>query len=578
MKLRNTPTPPFRSTQPDWVERARTHLEKMKYPGLTTAAGEIQKVAHGLLDELSVLTYKMSAPLLWVVFVGGTGTGKSTLFNAFCGEPLSDMGVERPKTLGPIVYAHKEGAIEDDFPFGAVELERRHSSDSTSTAATGEPRRLLILTHNRSEFSHLAITDTPDLDSVEPGNREIAQDLYLLADVVVFVTSQEKYADEIPFQLLARMREEEKPYFFLLNKADRSVTKDELTHNFKRQNIGLKQDRVFLIPYAPTHPYPWIAEHPEFRSFSDRLLRHFSKEKIDDFRDAQLSRRAARAKPQLEELIELLVSENQAGQNWLERLHALYKETAQELIRTQKERFAEQSRRYLQAEIRKLFRKYDLLAKPRRYVKKALLMPFTLLGLTGKADQKDHRQGLLRVREKINFTPVEMTVLKLNRRVLEELSPSDETSPLFVRLRGPSVQLQEAEIKHRILAAQDQLGGWLEETFQALSKGIPKTKQWGIYSTSALWGVLILSFEVTVGGGFTVLDAALDTALAPFVTKGAMELFAYQEIQKIARELAKRYQDGLLSVVRLQRDRYAACMRSLMTSDEDLESLRRLLS
>jgi hypothetical protein len=57
-----------------------------------------------------------------------------------------------------------------------------------------------------------------------------------------------------------------------------------------------------------------------------------------------------------------------------------------------------------------------------------------------------------------------------------------------------------------------------------------------------------------------------------------MELFAYQEIQKIARELAKRYQDGLLSVVRLQRDRYAACMQSLMTPDEDLESLRRLLS
>jgi hypothetical protein len=89
-----------------------------------------------------------------------------------------------------------------------------------------------------------------------------------------------------------------------------------------------------------------------------------------------------------------------------------------------------------------------------------------------------------------------------------------------------------------------------------------------------LWGILILSFETVVGGGFTVIDAALDAAIAPFVTKGAVELFAYHEIQKVAKELATRYQDGLVSVLNQQRDRYKQCIQTLITPMEDLKTLR----
>ena len=70
-----------------------------------------------------------------------------------------------------------------------------------------------------------------------------------------------------------------------------------------------------------------------------------------------------------------------------------------------------------------------------------------------------------------------------------------------------------------------------------------------------------------------MLDMALDSALAPMVTKGAVELFAYREIQKIARELAKRYQDGVLAPIRAQRDRYEACLGKLMTPQETLDFL-----
>ena len=180
------------------------------------------------------------------------------------------------------------------------------------------------------------------------------------------------------------------------------------------------------------------------------------------------------------------------------------------------------------------------------------------------------------MRENVAFVPVQEALAKYNRSVLENLSPPDENSPLFKALREPDRVLTEQEVRQYIHEAQENLAQWLEETFEALAKGIPKGKKVGIYSTSILWGILILTFEVTVGGGFTMIDAALDSALAPFVTKGAVEVFAYHEIRKIAGELATRYQEGLLSILRRQEDRYVAGLKHLMTTEETKAGILRL--
>ena len=76
-------------------------------------------------------------------------------------------------------------------------------------------------------------------------------------------------------------------------------------------------------------------------------------------------------------------------------------------------------------------------------------------------------------------------------------------------------------------------------------------------------------------GGFA--DVCGDS-MATGVTKGAVELFAYREIQKIARQLARRYQEGLLTIFELQRSRYEACLRSLLTpkeAQEQIDTLRK---
>ncbi len=551
---------------------------RIQCPGLTPGAPEIRELADRLPKSLAVFHYKQQMPCLWIVFVGGTGTGKSTVFNAFAGARISDTGVERPKTFGPIVYAHRDLSLEKAFPFPATQIERQARDDADTRPATGTPGKLMIVEHNREDLSHLVLADTPDLDSVEAGNREIAEDLYLLADAVVFIASQEKYADEVPYQFFLRILEDKIPYFFLLNKADEQLTGEEVIGVLQSQGITFSKDHVWLVSYASSDPFRSVSEDTAFRDFMQTISEQMSAERSKDLLETQHARRSHSLKTQTAILLDLLQKEDSAADIWLDQLDLLYQETSRDLIKQQRTRFTAESREYLQAEIRRLFAKYDILAKPRRFIREFLWMPLRLLGLGEKVTRKAHKDALEEVRKKIDFTPVQTAVGKFNRLVLERLSPSDEASLLFKRLRQADVVLKEEEIRERIWKEKDQLDEWLEATFRKLSRGIPTHKKLGIYSTSVVWGVLILSFEIVVGGGFTVVDAVLDSALAPFITKGAVELFAYREIQKVARKLAKRYQEGLVSVVRDQRDQYERCLRSLLTPEETMRSLKALVS
>ena len=236
--------------------------------------------------------------------------------------------------------------------------------------------------------------------------------------------------------------------------------------------------------------------------------------------------------------------------------------------------YAKTSQNYLQREIKKIFTKYDLFRKPRGYIVRILTAPLKLLGITKNKSSEDHTTELLKVRRKIDITPILIVIERFNRQVLENLSPDDETAPLYHEIRRIDIVMTEEEIRKRIEEEQEKLARWLEETFAEMARGISKTKEWGIYTTAILWGILIVSFELVLGGGISILEAALDSVLAPFVTKGSAELFASREIKKIAHELDHRYRDGLLSILKEQKDRYSESVLRLSTSSESIESIK----
>ena len=134
---------------------------------------------------------------LCVVLAGPTGAGKSTLANSLSGMDLSKTGPIRPTTKRPIVLATDETSHYFDAISG-VECE--------------------IVTGTSPVLTQMALVDTPDIDSTSTSHRAMAEVLIDSADVVVFVTSALRYADEVPWQVLRRAMSRGAPIIHVLNR------------------------------------------------------------------------------------------------------------------------------------------------------------------------------------------------------------------------------------------------------------------------------------------------------------------------------------------------------------------------
>ena len=546
----------------------------VQWPGLTPSGKKIYHLKSSLQRELDVYYYKQAKPLLWIVFTGGTGTGKSTLFNALCGSDISATGVERPKTEEPVIYTHSKNFVGEEFPFPEFQIRHIDEDESDFIKHHGISGNYVVAEHSCGEIDHLALVDTPDLDSLEMQNRQMAEDFYLLADVIIFVTSQEKYADEVPSRFFCRIYQEEKPYYFILNKADNILTREDVLAFFLNQGMEIANDHFWLIPYISLPTREAISNNEEFKKFTSLFSEMSGKTHFPQLHQEGKIRNARKLSERINLFLGLLEEENLAGKEWLKGLDSIFENSSRDLLAQFESHYRKESRNYLQNEIRKIFHKYDLLRKPRRYISQLLLMPFRILGLKKRESSGIHSKELLNIRQRVDISPVLETVERFNRLVLEKLSPGDNMSPLYKKMREKDITLTNEQIRSRVQEEQEKLAFWIEETFQKLARGIPKSKEWGIYSASILWGITILSFEIVLGGGISILEAALDSVLAPLVTRGSAELFASHEIKKIAHELDHRYREGLLSILQEQKSRYESCLASLTTLQDTTETIR----
>lgn len=149
-------------------------------------------------DYLRPRALDASAPLV-VVILGSTGSGKSSLFNALAGRAVSPSGVLRPTTRRPMAIIHPSDDGSDLLP--------GMSGRGTVEFVTDPDARRGI-----------AVVDAPDFDSVELGNRTLAVELLEAADLVIFVTTASRYADQVPWTILGRVRQRGVPLLAVLNR------------------------------------------------------------------------------------------------------------------------------------------------------------------------------------------------------------------------------------------------------------------------------------------------------------------------------------------------------------------------
>lgn len=143
----------------------------------------------------------LDAPLV-VVLLGPTGAGKSSLMNALAGRVVSPSGVLRPTTRAAIVVATEADArLVAEGPLRAVWAACRLVPDGARAG--------------------IALVDSPDIDSVEHANRALADALVEAADLCVFVTTASRYADQVPWDVLRRVKERGLPLLMLINRLPR---------------------------------------------------------------------------------------------------------------------------------------------------------------------------------------------------------------------------------------------------------------------------------------------------------------------------------------------------------------------
>ncbi|MBO4274144.1 GTPase [Microbispora triticiradicis] len=157
---------------------------------------------------------KLSSDHTVVALAGGTGSGKSSLFNAISGLELSPTGARRPTTAR--THACVWGIDGASPLLDWLQIQWRHRFARASALDRGE-----------SQLHGLILLDLPDHDSIRALTDPEAHRLIQLADLVVWVLDPQKYADaSVHRRYVAELTGHDAVTVFVLNQADRLTSEE----------------------------------------------------------------------------------------------------------------------------------------------------------------------------------------------------------------------------------------------------------------------------------------------------------------------------------------------------------------
>ena len=152
---------------------------------------------------------RLSSAHTVVTLAGGTGSGKSSLFNQLAGADFSAVGVTRPVTRDP--HACVWGVAGSGSLLDWLGVQRRHRYARSSALDRGE-----------DAMAGLILLDLPDHDSVVSGDSGQVDRMVGLADLMVWVLDPQKYADAaVHRRYLVPLAGHSEVIAVVLNQADR---------------------------------------------------------------------------------------------------------------------------------------------------------------------------------------------------------------------------------------------------------------------------------------------------------------------------------------------------------------------
>ena len=156
-----------------------------------------------------------------VVVFGGAGAGKSTAANIVVGTDVAEVNAQAGYTRRPTAILQASPLDVADWPLRLGPLARLDDATDPSQDADFFAVKLLDAGVGDSEFlSEFVVWDCPDVTTKDSGRYEFrAIEIAALADVGVYVASDERYNDLLPTHFLQALLDAGKPVVVVLTKA-----------------------------------------------------------------------------------------------------------------------------------------------------------------------------------------------------------------------------------------------------------------------------------------------------------------------------------------------------------------------
>ncbi|MBI4776141.1 MAG: hypothetical protein HY788_18515 [Deltaproteobacteria bacterium] len=544
----------------------------MRFSGGSQLHARFVRERDRFIPQVRALLFKIDyedvlAPV--AVFEGGTGTGKSTIFNSLLGFPVSRTGVRRPQTLNPIILLPRrmETVFQEADLFPDVLCRWRNLMQAPQDKDE-QPQDLLFILHDFAAWQDMILVDSPDVDSVVSTNRTMAEDLYGLADLVVFVTSQEKYADRLPFEWIKQAERTGKPYVLILNKLESDGGLEDLEAKLRSKGLH-PSGKIVALPRVGRDDAS-LFQTRELAPFA-ALLESFDKGKL--LRAGRRSLMKA-ARERLDALVSMVDDELSIAAGLFRGIESVSNETEERLLKSLKFQLGEETKSKIKNHVRQLLRKYDYLRSPRKWIRNLILFPLDFIGFK-RRDADDEEQPFERILHRLPLEPLHDAQAFFQQGIATVIRREAPSSAMYAEMFEAGTFLSREEFQVHCARELGAIDVWIQERFEQVRHGLSRTKKAGIVSASILSGCMLLLLETVVGGGITLLELLLDTAIVPLIPKGVLEVVVYDEIKQIGRDLDERYKRAYKTVLAEQRQRVMDFLMDRFPKGSDSSDLKR---
>jgi GTPase SAR1 family protein len=529
-----------------------------------------------LLNEISqsnelLQAYELKANLhpdfpILICIIGGTGAGKSLLFNSLTGSKFSEVGVKRPCTKGAVICC----------PAASVHILKNLGT----VRAIDETTR--IVTSDQENLRNIILVDTPDFDSVEKDNLIISNRFFVLSDVILFVASEEKYADLLGRNVLRRSLNWGKEIGVILNKALTEAAFQDFSQSLKKELGEFK-----LVKIARIEGIPEILDSAvEIEPLVSLISQFKSLKKTRELRTLELHRLRSNLLTSLNTTAVELQRLRDRVSGAIVQIQEVLNQATEEMESRLQVSPSQEVEQKIQIRLGELLRKYDFLYVPRAALKSAVERIVSTIRcsvfstqteiFTGQSDSTHLVKDLAENNCGGPLPQLEASIAKLNLHVAEILSSTEEFSD-FRRIVSESCpKFTSEQIKTLYRDAFPDVEHLLEEEFEKFKNGLSTLDEIKLYGSYTLWSLFLITAEITIGGGLTLLDIALNTVIVPFIPKWLLKLKIIDILRDIAQRIDDQRREALRNILRGQADVYINIISDLAPDEEALNELVRM--